>query len=136
MIIAEYCEKIGHRELQAAQAEERRILREEVWRQQLQFLEVHQKSLTEMEELRNFQNSTFDTIARRKVIEGQNTILELLGRVQEQQNEVNCMNDSKDFQDAESVRSGNSYVTSRPVSFPTSSDTGMDVEAFFRIAAP
>ena len=32
-------------------------------------------------------------------------------------NEVNCMNDSKDFQDAESVRSGNSHVTSRPVSF-------------------
>ena len=30
----------------------------------------------------------------------------------------NCMNDSKDFQDAESVRSGNSHVTSRPVSFP------------------
>ena len=27
------------------------------------------------------------------------------------------MNDSKDFQDAESVRSGNSHVTSRPVSF-------------------
>ena len=30
----------------------------------------------------------------------------------------NCMNDSKDFQDAESVRTGNSHVTSRPVSFP------------------
>ena len=28
------------------------------------------------------------------------------------------MNDSKDFQDAESLRSGNSHVTSRPVSFP------------------
>ena len=28
------------------------------------------------------------------------------------------MNDSKDFQDAESVRCGNSHVTSRPVSFP------------------
>ena len=28
------------------------------------------------------------------------------------------MNDSKDFQDAESVRSGNSHVASRPVSFP------------------
>ena len=40
------------------------------------------------------------------------------GRVQELQSEVNCMKDSKDFQDAESVRSGNSHVTSRPVSFP------------------
>ena len=28
------------------------------------------------------------------------------------------MNDSKDFQDAESIRSGNSHVTSQPVSFP------------------
>ena len=28
------------------------------------------------------------------------------------------MNDSKDFQDAESIHSGNSHVTSRPVSFP------------------
>ena len=32
--------------------------------------------------------------------------MELSGRLQELQNEVNCMNDSKDFQDAESVRSG------------------------------
>ena len=31
---------------------------------------------------------------------------------------VNCMNDSKDFQDAESVRSGNSHVTSQPGVFP------------------
>ena len=31
---------------------------------------------------------------------------------------MNCMNDSKEFQDAESLRSGNSHVTSRPVSFP------------------
>ena len=34
--------------------------------------------------------------------------MELSGRVQELQNEVNCMNDSKDFQDAES----------QPMSFP------------------
>ena len=63
-------------------------------------------------------SSAFDTIARRKLIEDQNSILELSGRVQELQNEANCMNDSKDFQDAESIRSGNSHVTSRPVSFP------------------
>ena len=119
MIIAEYWEKTGHHELQAAHAEEEhRILREELWRQQMEFREVHQQSLTEMEELRKFQSSTFDTIARRKLIEDQNTFLELSGRVQELQNEVNCMSDSKDFQDAESVRSGNSHVTSRPVSFP------------------
>ena len=44
--------------------------------------------------------------------------MELSGRLQELQNEVNCMNDSKDFQHAESVRSGNSHVTSQPMLFP------------------
>ena len=102
MIIAEYCEKIGQHELQATRAEEeRRILREELWRQKLEFREVHQQSLTEMEELRKFQSSTFDELTRQKFIEDQNTIMELSGRVQELQNQVNCMNDSKDFQDAE-----------------------------------
>ena len=72
-----------------------------------------------MEELRKFQSSAFDTMATRKLFEDQNTILELTGRVQELQNEVNCMNVSKDFRDAESVRTGNSHVTSRPESFPS-----------------
>ena len=45
-IIAEYCEKVSHHELQAARAEEeRRILREELWRQQMDFREVHNKVL-------------------------------------------------------------------------------------------
>ena len=82
------------------------------------FVKLINEVLPEMEELRKFQSSAFDTIARRKFVEDQNTILELSGRVQELQNEVNCMNDTKDFQDAESIRSGNSHVTSRPVSFP------------------
>ena len=110
---------IGHHELQAGHAEEeRRLLQGQLWRQKLEFHETHQQSLTEMEELRKFQSSTFDMIARRKLIEDQNTILELSGRLQELQNEVNCMNDSKDFQDAESVRSGNSHVINQPMLFP------------------
>ena len=71
-----------------------------------------------MEELKRFQGSTFDTIARRRLVENLDTILELTGKIQELQNEINCMNDSRDFQDAESVRSGHSHVTSQPVSFP------------------
>ena len=55
MIIAEYREKVGHHELQAAHAEEeRRLLQEQLWRQKLEFREAHQQSLTEMEELRKF----------------------------------------------------------------------------------
>ena len=119
MIIAECCEKISHHELQAAQAEQdRQILQEELWRQQRNFREAHQQNLTELEESRKFQSSTFDTLASRKLIEDQNTIMELSGRLQELQNEVNCMNDSKDFQDAEAVRSGNFHVTSQPMLFP------------------
>ena len=117
-ILADCNARVSHHELQAAQAEEeRRLLQGQLWQQKLEFREAHQRSLTEMEELRKFQSSTFDTMARRTFIEDQNTILTLSGRVQELQNEVNCMNDSKDFQDAESIRSGNSHVTSRPVSF-------------------
>ena len=70
-----------------------------------------------MEELKRFQGSTFETISRRKLIEDRDTILELTGKNQELQNEINCMNVSRDFQDAESVRSGQSHVTSQPVFF-------------------
>ena len=50
-IITECCEKVSHHEFQAARAEqERKILQEELWRQQQDFREVHQQNLTEMEE--------------------------------------------------------------------------------------
>ena len=118
-IIAEFCEKVLHHESLAAQAEQdRRILQEELLRQQQDFREVHQQDLIKMKELQKFQNSTFDEFTKQKFIEDQKTIMELSGRLQELQNEVNCMNDSKDFQDAESVRSGNSHVTSQPGVFP------------------
>ena len=59
------------------------------------------KSLNEMEELKRFQGSTFDEFSRRRLIEIQDTILELAARIQELQNEANCLNDSRDFKDAE-----------------------------------
>ena len=100
------------------QQRDQQLIHEQLLKQNWDLREAHQRSLTEMEELRKFQSSTFDTIARRKLVEDQNTILELSGRIQELQNEIYCMNDSKEFQDAESIRSKNSHVTSRPVSFP------------------
>ena len=109
-------------ELHCAQAEElqrryQQLLHERVLQQNLELREAHQKRLNEMEELKKFQSSTFDTIARRRLVEDQDTILELTGKIQDLQNEINCTNDSRDFQDAESVRSGHSHVTSQPVSF-------------------
>ena len=122
-ILAECQARIGQHEFQAARAEvvqqrDQQLLQGQLLQQNLELREAHQRSLIEMEELRKFQSSAFDTMARRKLVDDQNTILELSGRTQELQNEVNCMNDSKEFQDAESIRSGNSHVTSRPVSFP------------------
>ena len=110
-------------ELHRAQAEERRrqdhqLLNEQLLKQNWDLREAHEKSLNEMEEMKRFQRSTFDTSARRRLVEDQDTILELTGKIQELQNEINCMNDSRDSQDAESVRSGSSHITSRPVSFP------------------
>ena len=47
--------------------------------------EGHQKSLSEIEELKRFQGSTFDTIGRRILVEDRDTILELTGKIQELQ---------------------------------------------------
>ena len=50
--------------------------------------------------------------------ENQDTTDEFTAKIQELQNEVNCMNDSKDFKDAELVHIGQSHVTSQPAFFP------------------
>ena len=100
------------------------LLHEQLLKQNWDLREAHEKSLSEMEELKRFQGSTFDTIARRKLIEDRDTILELTGKIQELQNEINCVNDSRDFQDPESVRSGQSHVASQAVFFPPHPDPG------------
>ena len=56
------------------------------------FVKLMRKSLNEMEELKRFQGSTFDTISRRKLIEDRDTILELTGKIQELQNEIHGIN--------------------------------------------
>ena len=103
---------------------DQQLLHVQLLEQNRELREAHEKSLNEMEEFKRFQGSTFDTIARFKLIEDRDTILELTGKIQELQNEINCKNDSRDFQDAESVRSGQSHVTSRPVFFPPHPDPG------------
>ena len=55
-----------------AQAEERRrqdhqLLHEQLLKQNWDLREVHEKSLNEMEELKRFQRSTFDTITKKKI---------------------------------------------------------------------
>ena len=82
------------------------------------------KAFVRWKNLKRFLGSTFDTISRRKLVEDRDTVLELTGKIQEIQNESNCMNDSRDFQDAVSVRSGQSHVASQPVFIPPHPDPG------------
>ena len=117
--IIEYRQEELHcTQAQELQRRDQQLLHDRLLQHNSELREAHHKSLNEMIELKKFQSSTFDTIARRRLVEDQDTILELTGKIQDLQIEIICMNDSKDFQDAESIRSGNSHVTSRPVSFP------------------
>ena len=99
---------------------DQQLLHEQLLEQSWDLREAHEKSFSKMEELKRCQGSTFDTIARRRLVKDQETILELIAKIQELQNEINWMNNSRDFQDAESVRTRNSHVTSQPASFPSS----------------
>ena len=102
---------------------DQQLLHEQLLAQNRDLREAHE-SLNEMEELKRFQGSTFDTIPRRKLVEDRDAILELTGKIQELQNDINCMNDSRDVQNAESVRSGQSHVTSQPAFFPPFQNPG------------
>ena len=71
-IIAECSEKVLHHELLAAQAErDRKILQEELLRQQQDFREGYQQDLMKHQELQKFQNSAFDEFTQKKFIEDQ-----------------------------------------------------------------
>ena len=100
------------------------LLQEQLSEQNRDLREAHIKSLHEMKELKRFPGSTFDEFSRRRLIENQDTIDQLTARIQELQNEVNCMNDSRDFKDAESIRSGLSHVPSQPALLPLFRDPG------------
>ena len=93
---------------------DQQLLHEQLLEQNRDLREAHMKSLIEMKELKRFRGPTFDAFSRRRLIEDRDSILELTAKIQELQNEVNCVNDSRDFIDAESVRSGQSHVPSQP----------------------
>ena len=69
------------------------------------------------------------------MIEDRDTILELTAKIQELQNEVYCMNDSRDSKDAESVRNGQSHVAIQPMFFPPFRDPGGMLAALWECRA-
>ena len=100
------------------------LFQEQLSEQNRDLREAHIKNLHEMEELKIVQEFRIDEFSRRRLIENQDTMDELTARIQELQNEVNCLNDSRDIEDAESVRSGLSHVPSQPAFFPLYRDFG------------
>ena len=80
--------------------------------------------MRDMAELQKSHVLKVEELSRKKLTEDQNTIMELRAKIQELQNEVNCMNDSRDFKDAESARSGPSHVPSQPALLPPYRDPG------------
>ena len=80
--------------------------------------------MRDMEELQKSHVLKVDELSRRKLTEDQNTIMDLRARIHELQKEGNCMSDSRDFKDAESVRSGPSHVPSQPALLPLYRDPG------------
>ena len=94
------------------------------------------KSLSEMEELKRYQGSFFDISLRGELVDDRDTILELTSKIQELQNEVNCLNDSRDFQVAESVRRGLSHACQSTSVFPTFSKSWPNAKPFSGNAEP
>ena len=100
------------------------LLHEQLSEQNRDLREARMKSHHEMEELKRVQGSRFDEFSRRRLIENQDTIRELTARILELQNEINRLNDSRDFKDAESVRSGLSHFPRQPALLPPFRDPG------------
>ena len=100
---------------------EQEVLHEELADRELALRENNIGGIHEVEALKRFQEVRVDEFStrRRRMIEDPDTIDELTGKFQELPNEINCLNDSRDFKDAESVRSGPlSHVPSAPVLVP------------------
>ena len=102
---------------------DQQLLHEQQSEQLRDLREAHIKRLHEMEELKRVQESRVDESSRRRLIENQDIVDELTARIQELQKEVNCVNDSRDFKEAESVRSGLLHVPSQSALLPPASSS-------------
>ena len=88
------------------------------------FVKLISRVFMRWKNLSDFEGRHSMKFSRRRLIEDRDTILELTAEIQELQNEVTCMNDSRTLKDAESVRSGLSHVPSQPALLPPFRDPG------------
>ena len=111
--------EIDHTVTRCEQSKRDQLLpQDELSEQNRDLRETRIKSLHEMEELKRVQELRVEEFSRRRLIKNQDTVNELTARIQELQNEVNCMSDSRDFKDAEAERSGLSHIPSQPALCP------------------
>ena len=67
------------------------LFQEEMSEQNRALRESHVKSLCEMEEMKRVQELRVDESSRKRLIENQDTENEFMARIQELQNEVDCV---------------------------------------------
>ena len=80
------------------------LLQEELSEQNRALRETRIRNMRDMEELQKSHVLKVEELSRKKLTEDQNTTMELRARFQELQNEVICMNGSRDFKDAVSTQ--------------------------------
>ena len=82
--------------------------------------DIRIRSIHEVEELKRAQEMRIDEFSRNGLRESHATIQELISQIQELQERVNHLDDSREFQDVESICSGKlSHVPSQPAIVPS-----------------
>ena len=95
-------------------------LHEELAHRERALRETHIRSVHEAEELKRAQEMRIDDFSMQELRESQTAMQDLMSQIQELQMEVNLMNDSREFQDVESVCSGKlSHVPSQTAIVPS-----------------
>ena len=78
------------------------------------------RNVHELEELKRAQELRIDELCRHELRESHATIQELTSQLQELQERMKCMNDSREFQDVDSICSGKlSHFPSQPAIVPS-----------------
>ena len=103
--------------LEARQAQDR--LQQEVSDIERALQEDRLREFSDIEAINRNHEFYVGEYSRTKLQENKNTINNLMSKVRELQYEINCMHDSKDFKDAESMHSGPlSHFPSESALFP------------------
>ena len=111
-----YCTNQGCEESRKEQARRH----EELAQRESVLRETQIRSIHEVGELKRAQEMRIDEFSRNELRESHATIQELTSQIQGLQERMNCMNDSREFQDVESICSGKlSHVPSQLAVVPS-----------------